>query len=156
MPDGELILIDYGASYAGYASDVTRTLPASGIFTPEQRELYQIVLDANLAAMKAVRPGATMSEIHNAALEIISEAGHKDDFIHGIGHQLGIEVHDVMPDGPLVAGMVLTIEPGIYLPERGVGVRIEDDVLVTDTGCVDLTAAIPKRVKDIEAAMAIR
>ncbi|NLO27387.1 MAG: aminopeptidase P family protein [Actinobacteria bacterium] len=156
VKDGELIVIDYAASYAGYASDVTRTLPASGIFTPEQRELYQIVLDANLAAMKAVRPGATMSEIHNAALEIISEAGHKDDFIHGIGHQLGIEVHDVMPDGPLVAGMVLTIEPGIYLPERGVGIRIEDDVLVTDTGCVDLTAAIPKRVKDIEAAMAIR
>lgn len=156
VKDGDLIVIDYAASYAGYASDVTRTLPASGTFTGEQRELYQIVLQANLAAMGAARPGATMTEVHNAALEVIAGAGYKDDFIHGIGHQLGIEVHDVTPEGPLVAGMVLTIEPGIYLPERGMGVRIEDDILLTETGCVDLTAAIPKTVEDIEAAMAAR
>ena len=156
VKDGDLIVIDYAASYGGYASDVTRTLPASGTFTPDQRELYEVVLEANLAAMRAVRPGATMTEVHNAALEVITEAGYKDDFIHGIGHQLGIEVHDVTPDGPLVPGMVLTIEPGVYLPERGLGVRIEDDVLVTETGCVDLTSAIPKTVEAIQAAMAAR
>jgi len=154
VKDGDLIVIDYAASYGGYASDVTRTLPASGTFTPDQRELYEVVLEANLAAMRAVRPGATMTEVHNAALEVITEAGYKDDFIHGIGHQLGIEVHDVTPDGPLVPGMVLTIEPGVYLPERGLGVRIEDDVLVTETGCVDLTSAIPKTVEAVQAAMA--
>jgi len=154
VKDGDLIVIDYAASYGGYASDVTRTLPASGTFTPDQRELYEVVLEANLAAMRAVRPGATMTEVHNAALEVITEAGYKDDFIHGIGHQLGIEVHDVAPDGPLAPGMVLTIEPGVYLPERGMGVRIEDDVLVTETGCLDLTSAIPKTVEAIQAAMA--
>jgi Xaa-Pro aminopeptidase len=154
--DGDLIVIDYAASYAGYASDVTRTLPANGKFTPEQRKLYEIVLRANLAATDAARPGATFTEVQNVARAVIAKAGHEDDFLHGAGHQLGIEVHDVTPDGPLAPGMVLTIEPGIYLPDKGIGIRIEDDILITESGPRILTSAIPKTVETIEAAMAGR
>ncbi|OFW61639.1 MAG: hypothetical protein A2133_04645 [Actinobacteria bacterium RBG_16_64_13] len=154
--DGDLIVIDYAAACCGYASDVTRTLPAAGTFTPEQRGLYEVVLEANLAAMDAARPGATITDVQNATLKVISAAGYADYFIHGISHQLGIEVHDATPDGPLAPGMVLTIEPGIYLPERGVGIRIEDDILINASGNVNLTAAIPKTVEAIEAAMATR
>jgi Xaa-Pro aminopeptidase len=154
--DEELIVIDYAASFGGYVSDVTRTLPAAGTFTPEQQEIYEVVLAANLAGIEAARPGATISEVENAARTVIKKAGYEDHFIHGVGHQLGVEVHDVTPDGPLVEGMVLTIEPGIYLPERRLGIRIEDDVLLTDAGNVNLTVAIPKTVAAIEAAMADR
>ncbi len=156
VDEGDLIVVDCGASCAGYASDVTRTVPASGVFTPDQRELYEIVLEANEAAMETARPGATITDVHNAALKVIAKAGYEDYFIHRACHQLGIEVHDVTPDGPLAPEMVLTIEPGIYLPERGMGVRIEDDILLTETGNVNLTAAIPKTVEAIEAAMAAR
>ena len=154
VKDGDLIVIDCAAAHGGYASDVSRTLPANGVFTPEQRRLYEIVLEANIAGIAAARSGATMTDVHKAALKVIAEAGYEDYFIHGIGHQLGIEVHDVTPDGPLVPGMVLTIEPGIYLPDQGVGVRIEDDILITASGNVELTSAIPKTVEAIEAAMA--
>ena len=154
--EGDLVVIDYAAAYAGYASDVTRTFPASGTFGPEQRRMYEVVLEANLAAMGTAKPGVTMSEVHKAAAKVIRDAGYEDMFIHGIGHQLGIETHDVTPDGPLVPGMVITIEPGIYLPDQGVGIRVEDDVLVTETGNVNLTAGIPKLVDDVEAAMAAR
>jgi len=156
VKDGELIVIDYAAAYGGYASDVTRTFPADGTFTSEQREIYEVVLEANLAGIDAARPGATITDVQNAARAVIAEAGYENYFIHGIGHQLGIEVHDVTPDGPLVPGMVLTIEPGVYLPQRRLGVRIEDDILLTETGSVNLTAAIPKTVAAIEAAMAGR
>ncbi len=153
VKDGQLIVIDYAAAMGGYASDVTRTFPADGVFTPEQREVYEVVLEANLAGSEAAHPGATITDVQNAARAVIAKAGYEDHFIHGVGHQLGIEVHDVTPDGPLVEGMVLTIEPGIYLPHRRLGVRIEDDILLTETGNVNLTAAIPKTVAAIEAAM---
>jgi Xaa-Pro aminopeptidase len=156
VQDGELVVIDYGAAYGGYASDVTRTFPVGGTFAPEQREVYEVVLAANVAAIEAARPGATITEVDNAARTLIARAGYEDYFIHGIGHQLGIEVHDVTPDGPLVPGMVLTIEPGVYLPHRQLGVRIEDDILLTEDGSVNLTAVIPKTVVAIEAAMAGR
>lgn len=156
VSDGDLIVIDYAAAYGGYAADVTRTLPASGKFTPEQRRLYEVVLRANLAATLAAVPGATFTDLQRAARAVIAKAGHEDDFLHGVGHHLGIEVHDVTPDGPLAPGMVLTIEPGIYLPDSGVGIRIEDDVLITKSGPKVLTAAIPKTVEAIEAAMAGR
>ena len=154
--DGDLIVIDYGASFGGYVSDVTRTFPAGGRFTAEQRELYEVVLEANQAAMGAARPGATTADIENAATAIIARAGFRDDYPHAIGHQLGIECHDCRVDGPLAAGMVHTIEPGIYLPERGIGIRIEDDILITEAGYTNLTAAIPKTVEAIEAAMESR
>ncbi len=150
---GELMVIDSGAEYAGYAADVTRTFPVSGRFTREQREIYNIVLRAQLAAIRAVRPGARMHRVDQAARDVIERAGYGDAYMHGIGHQLGMEVHDVTPDGPLKAGMIITIEPGIYLPEKKMGIRIEDEVVVTSTGCRDLTAMIPKTVEEIEAAM---
>ena len=154
VEDGDLIVIDYAAAYGGYASDVTRTLPANGVFAPEQREIYQVVLEANLAAIEMARPGVSIADVQNAARAVIAAAGYEDNFMHGVGHQIGIEVHDVTPDGPLVAGMVLTIEPGVYLPQRRVGVRIEDDILLTEAGNVSLTTSIPKTVAAIEAAMA--
>ncbi|MCX8033563.1 MAG: Xaa-Pro peptidase family protein [Thermoleophilia bacterium] len=149
----DLVVIDCGAAVHGYAADVTRTVPVQGHFSGEQQHIYDIVLEANQAAIEAVRPGATLREIQGQALEVIKAAGYEDFFFHGIGHQLGIDVHDVTPDGPLVPGMVLTIEPGIYLEDRGIGIRIEDDVLVTDQGRQVLTAEIPKTPGDIEAAI---
>jgi len=150
---GDLIVIDYAAAYGGYASDVTRTLPASGTFTREQRAIYETVLRANLATIDAARPGATFTDLQSAARGVIAKAGYADQFIHGVSHQLGAEVHDVTPDGPLAPGMVLTVEPGIYLPEQAIGVRIEDDILITETSCEILTAAIPRTVETIEDAM---
>ena len=150
---GDLIVIDSGASYRGYAADITRTFPADGRFTDDQRPVYETVLAAQLAAIKAVRPGNKMSDVDAAARDVIDKAGLGHAFIHNIGHQLGLEVHDVTPDGPLKPGMVVTIEPGVYLPDRKLGVRIEDDILVTAGGNQNLTAAVPKSVADVEAAM---
>ena len=150
---GDLIVIDSAARLGGYAADVTRTYPVSGRFTPEQREVYQVVLNAELAAIKALRPGVTHTQVDQAAREVIDKAGYGDAFIHNVGHQLGLDVHDVTPDGPLKAGAVMTIEPGIYLPERNLGIRIEDDVLITPRGGRSLTDRIPKTIADIEAAM---
>lgn len=153
MIAGDLIVIDSAADYLGYASDVTRTLPVSGKFTADQREAYEVVLRSQLAAIKVLRPGATMVEVDAAARAVIDKAGYGDAFIHGIGHPLGLQVHDVIPDHPLKAGMVVTIEPGIYFPERKMGIRIEDDLLITAKGSTNLTAAIPKTVKELEAAL---
>ncbi len=151
--DGDLLVIDSGAQFCGYACDVTRTLPVSGKFAKEQRDLYTIVLKAQLAAIKAARPGALMWQVDKAARDIIEKAGLGDAYIHGIGHQLGLEVHDATPDGALKPGMVITIEPGVYLPDRRVGIRIEDDILITKSGNANLTSAIPKTIEDVEAAM---
>jgi Xaa-Pro aminopeptidase len=153
VQDGDLVVIDCAAAVKGYASDVSRTLPANGKFTAEQRELYQIVLEANLTAIEAARPGITYAEVDGAARSVIAKAGYEDRFPHGVGHHLGIDVHDPHPDGPLAPGMVLTIEPGIYLPERGMGIRIEDDVLITESHPRVLTEAIPKTVQAVETAM---
>jgi Xaa-Pro aminopeptidase len=153
IAEGDLVVMDCAASYRGYASDVTRTLPASGVFSREQREIYEVVLEAELAGIAAAKPGAAYSEIDAAARAVIEAAGYGDAFIHGTSHPVGIEVHDITPDGPLEPGMVITVEPGIYLPERGFGVRIEDDILVTETGNRDLTSAIPKTIEAIEKAM---
>lgn len=151
--EGDLLVIDAGARVDGYTADVTRTYPVSGTFTPEQREVYSVVLAALEAATRAAKPGAWMHELDAAAREVIERAGHGDAYIHGIGHQLGMEVHDATPDGPLKAGMVITIEPGIYLVAKRLGVRIEDDVLITDRGPEVLTAMIPKSVEAVEEAM---
>jgi Xaa-Pro aminopeptidase len=151
--DGDLIVIDSGASYHGYAADITRTFPANGKFTDEQRQVYEVVLKAQLAGIKAVRTGTKMSDVEAAARNVIDKAGLGHAFIHGIGHQLGLEVHDVTPTGALKPGMVVTIEPGVYLPDQKLGVRIEDDILVTASGNQNLTAAVPKSIKEIEEAM---
>jgi Xaa-Pro aminopeptidase len=153
---GDLLVIDAGANCQGYAADVTRTLPVSGRFTSEQREPYEVVLQAQAAAIKAAVSGAKFSDVDAAARAVIDKAGYGDAFIHGTGHPLGIEVHDVTPDGPLREGMVITVEPGVYFPERKMGIRIEDDVLITKTGPKNLTAQIAKTIPEVEAAMGQR
>ena len=151
--EGDLLVIDAGAQCAGYAADVTRTIPVSGRFTTEQREVYEIVLRSQVAAIKAARPGAKWADVDAAARTVIDKAGFGDAFIHGIGHPLGLEVHDIAPDGPLKVGMVITVEPGVYLPDRKLGIRIEDDIFITAKGNQNLTADIPKRPEEVEAAM---
>ena len=153
LNDGDLIVIDSAASFGGYASDITRTVPVNGKFSADQKEVYEVVLAAQLAAIKACKPGAPMHAIDSAARKVIERAGFGDAFVHSIGHPLGLAVHDVVPDHALVNGMVITIEPGIYFPDRKLGVRIEDDILITKTGSRVLTPNVPKTVKEIEALM---
>ncbi|MSR44211.1 MAG: aminopeptidase P family protein [Phycisphaerales bacterium] len=141
---GELLVLDSGASFAGYAADVTRTFAVSGKFTARQKLVYDTVLKAQSAAIRACRPGAKMSAVDAAARKVITAAGFADHFIHGIGHHLGLEVHDADPGTALQPGMIVTIEPGIYIPGESLGVRIEDDILVTRGAPKVLTAAIPK------------
>jgi Xaa-Pro aminopeptidase len=153
---GDLFLLDVGAEIHGYAADVSRTFPVSGRFTPEQREIYELVLRAQEAGIAAVRPGARYREdVHGAARKVIREAGRGDAFLHGTGHFVGLETHDVGDYGAVLEpGMVLTVEPGIYLPGAGFGVRIEDEVLVTEAGHEVLTRSIPKSVAEIESLLA--
>jgi len=169
MDGGELVVMDAGAECAGYAADVTRTLPVGGRFTPRQRELYEVVLGAQKAVIAAIKPGATLSKtapdgLYKIALDYIGSHG-KDQkgeslgkyFTHGIGHHVGLGVHDANdPAEPLAPGMVITVEPGIYIPEESIGIRIEDIVLVTGDGAKVLSAALPKEVTEIEEALAQR
>lgn len=206
LNDGDLLLVDAGLEYRGYAADITRTYPVNGKFSDAQREVYEVVLAAQLAAISATRAGATINKVHAAAdnalrrglveLGILpktmltksahdkavasAEARGKDRdlahtgrwFMHGTSHWLGLDVHDVCgvekKEGkalPLAPGMVITVEPGLYLPKddklvpkryRGIGIRIEDDVLITEDGNEVLTASVPKTVADIEALMAAK
>jgi len=148
----KLLLIDTGVSIQGYKSDITRTLPVDGKFTPRQREVYEVVLRAQEEAIAMCRPGVLIGDIHARSFEVIAEAGYGGgDYPHGIGHYLGLETHDVGDvHVPLEAGAVMTIEPGVYVSGDDIGVRIEDDVLVTDDGPRVLSAAIPKTVEDVE------
>jgi Xaa-Pro aminopeptidase len=190
LRDGDLLLIDAGCAYNYYNSDITRTFPVNGKFTTEQKIIYELVLDAQMASIEAVKPGCTWEEFHMTSVRIITEglvslellAGdvdtliteekYKNFFMHGTGHWLGLDVHDagtLKLDGEnwyqFQPGNVITVEPGIYIsPDiepaegqptiddcwRGIGVRIEDDVLVTATGNRVLTAAVPKFVEDLE------
>ncbi len=154
---GDLVVIDsaaiYGEGEGGYGADITRTFPASGRFTDRQREIYEIVLAAQEASIAASKPGVTFDEIDRAARSIIADAGFGDAYYHGIGHHLGLETHDVTPMGPVEENAVLTIEPGIYLPDEGFGVRIEDDVRVTARGGEVLGPRIPKTVEEIEGIL---
>ena len=154
---GDLILADIGAEFDHYAADITRTFPVDGRFTPEQRRIYETVLAAQDAAARRVRAGAVCEDLTRAATDVIEAAGHRDDFWHGLGHFVGLDVHDVGDTAqPLPAGAVLTIEPGIYLPQRDFGVRIEDEYLVTASGSEHLSRAIPRAIAEIEAVMASR
>jgi len=164
-----VVVIDAGGEYSMYATDITRTLPASGKFTPRQREIYNIVLGAQEAAIKAFRAGhSTMSgdapeALYNVAYNYINTHG-KDQhgkplgqyFIHGLGHFVGLSVHDVGGMAvPLDKGMVFTLEPGIYIPEERLGVRIEDMFHVEQDGTlVRLTAGLQRTAEEVEAAMA--
>ncbi len=146
---GDLLLIDAGASIQRYAADVTRTFPVSGRFSPRQREIYEIVLRAQRAAIEAVKPGADFGTVDAAARRIIVAAGYGAHFLHGTSHHVGLDVHDPGPR-ELAAGMTITVEPGIYLLDEGIGVRIEDVVLVTAGGCRVLSEGFPKDADAIE------
>jgi len=166
IEDGDIVVMDVGAQYSGYAADITRTIPANGKFTPRQREIYDIVLGAQEAAIRALKPGMDAcrkgdKSIYKIAYDYINTHG-KDEhgkplgqyFIHGLSHSIGLNVHD--PGDlckPIAVGTVLTVEPGIYIPEENLGVRIEDDVLVTETGNEVLSQRLPRSVEEIEKIM---
>jgi len=194
--DGELVLVDAGCEFDGYASDITRTWPVNGRFSAPQRALYELVLVAQEAAFAAIVPGRPYSDVHTAAVNVltagmldlglidkvkygsvedaIADKAHLPFYMHGTGHWLGMDVHDVgpyrdltqadRPSRPLLPGMALTVEPGIYVrpgegvPEQywGIGIRIEDDVIVVDDGCRILSGDAPKRVADVEQLMGKR
>ncbi|QIC60352.1 MULTISPECIES: Xaa-Pro aminopeptidase [Acinetobacter] len=187
LKDGDLVLIDAACEYQFYASDITRTFPVNGKFSPEQKALYNIVLDAQIAAINAVQIGNSYKEPHNVAVrilvqglldlgimqgkieEIIETESFRQFYMHGTGHWLGMDVHDVgayKTNGEWRSyeeGMVVTVEPGLYIaPDdetvdpkwRGIGIRIEDDVVATQNGPLVLTAKVVKTVEDIEALMA--
>jgi Xaa-Pro aminopeptidase len=157
MQDGELVLMDMAAEYAHYASDITRTLPVNGRFTAEQRKVYDLVLKAQEAALALVKPGAVYEDLDKAARKVIDDAGYGDYFIHGLGHFVGLDVHDAGAyHEPLQVGMVITLEPGIYIPGKNLGVRIEDEVVVTETGARYLSDGLPRKADDIERWMAAR
>ena len=154
MQANDVVVVDIGAEFGGYSADATRTYPVSGKFTPRQREIYQIVLDAQRAAFAAVKPGATLSQIHQAALGYIRSKGYGSEFPHGTSHHLGLYVHDVGDTRrALEPGMVITVEPGIYLDKEQLGIRIEDDVVVTEGG-YRLLSDFPREIAEIEALMA--
>jgi Xaa-Pro aminopeptidase len=162
MAAGEVVVVDVGAEFGYQSADVTRTWPVSGRFTPRQRELYGLVLGAQEAAIAAVRPGVTVAELNRVARDwfransgaACGAESCERYFIHGLSHWLGMDVHDVGDySAPLAPGMVLTIEPGLYLPEEGIGIRIEDDVLVTPAGAEVLSAGIPRTADAVERAM---
>ena len=186
IEDGDLVLIDAGTEFGYYTGDVTRTFPANGSFTEAQAEIYQLVLDAQIEAINAVKPGATFIEPHDRAVrvlvegmvrlgllegeadKIIEEGAYKKFYMHRTSHWLGMDVHDAGPYKvadewrKLEPGMVLTIEPGIYIAEdlegvpprySGIGVRIEDDLLVTEGGNEVLSAGVPKTIEEIEGVM---
>jgi Xaa-Pro aminopeptidase len=152
LESGDLLLLDVGAEWHHYCADISRTIPVNGKFTERQAEIYDIALRAQQAAIEAIRPGVTVREVHEIARDVIRDAGYVDDFIHYTSHHLGVEVHDAADYGiPLAPGMVITVEPGIYLPDEEIGIRIEDDVLVTVDGYRVLTESVPKRRRDVEA-----
>lgn len=162
---GNLMLCDLGALYNNYGSDITRTYPISGTFTKRQKEIYEVVLKANKESIEYIKPGITWKELNDFAKNILIEGAKelgliKEDteigkyYYHSIGHFLGLDVHDVgQYDQVLQEGMVITIEPGLYIKEEGIGVRIEDDILVTKDGYKNLSKNIIKEVKDIEKYM---
>jgi Xaa-Pro aminopeptidase len=190
LRDGDLLLVDAGANYQGYASDITRTFPVNGKFTRPQREIYDLVLDTEIKCLEFTVKGNTIKERQDLAIRLLTEGmlrlgilkGKAEDLIkekafmkyymHGVGHYLGMDVHDAgryfidqkaKKSRPFAVGMVLTCEPGLYFPPddgeipeqyRGIGIRIEDDVLVTETGNVNLTAKCPKQAEEIEEIMA--
>ncbi|QOY54145.1 aminopeptidase P N-terminal domain-containing protein [Candidatus Sulfurimonas marisnigri] len=185
LVDGELILIDAGCEYEYYASDITRTIPVSGVFTKAQKELYSLILNTQLEIIEMIKPNVKRSDLQAKAeilltkgmvklgilkgdyKELIKNKKHKKYYPHGIGHWMGLDVHDTAPylddkkkEIPLKKGMVLTIEPGLYIDKddknvpkeyRGIGIRIEDDILVTQNGYKNLSIGIAKTIEEIES-----
>src|SRR5262249_5615726 len=157
------VVMDLGAEFGYYAADLTRTIPASGQFSDRQRQLYLLVLGAQQAALDSIRPGITLGRLDRIARlylkshsgDLCGAEGCEQFFIHGLSHYLGMDVHDVaVQETPLAPGMVFTVEPGIYLPAEKLGIRIEDDVLVTQSGYELLSKGLPRAPEEIERLMA--
>ncbi len=158
LREGDLVVVDIGADYSYYAADITRTYPVSGTFSKRQKEVYSIVLDTqcyieSLAApgMFLNNPGLPEKSLQHLAIDFLSKAGYAQYFVHGIGHYVGLDVHDVGDmAAPLEAGNVITIEPGIYIADEDLGIRIEDDYVIVDDGCLCLSESLPKGIEEIE------
>lgn len=159
---GDMVVVDIGCEYNHYCADITRTIPASGKFTPQQKEIYNIVLEANKTVIDILKPGVTMAQMDSLARAVFARYGFEKYWRHGCTHHLGLDVHDVGDTSlPLAPGCVVTVEPGLYIPPNSdlpkqywnIGVRIEDDVLITEDGHRVLTAACPKTVEEIETLM---
>jgi Xaa-Pro aminopeptidase len=170
----ELLLVDSGADYGNYISDMTRVIPVSGIFSPRQKDVYNAVLRVMRAAKKMLKPGVLLMEYHKAVGEVMEKElvdlklitmddikkqnpdwpAYKKYFMHGTSHFLGLDVHDVgMRYEPMQAGMMFSCEPGIYIPEEAIGIRLENEILITENGCLDLMEHIPIEVDEIEEIM---
>ncbi|MCL2353979.1 MAG: aminopeptidase P family protein [Defluviitaleaceae bacterium] len=174
IKDGDLVLVDFGAQWSWYCGDISRTFPANGRFSPRQRELYNIVLEANKKILDMIKPGVRFGDLNEAVIDhYFQELGKiglltsRDEvykyYYHGVSHMLGLEVHDINKgsvlnrnDVILEAGMVLTVEPGLYISDEAIGIRIEDNVVVTKDGCDVLSKGIIKEADDIEKYMAGR
>jgi Xaa-Pro aminopeptidase len=156
MEPGDIVVMDFGPDFRYYVSDITRTFPVSGKFSREQALVYGIVLQAQKAALDAVRPGATFEDIDNAAREVLARSGYEKYLMHAVSHYVGMAVHDVGNPVPFEPGVVIAVEPGVYIQDKALGVRIEDTVLVTEKGCEILTGDAPKEIAEIENLMASR
>jgi len=161
---GDLIVMDMGAEFGYHTADITRTIPVTGKFTPRQKAIYELVLGAQQAAIDSVRPGITLRQLDQISRrymaansgDLCGTGGCVKYFIHSLSHWLGMDVHDVGGNTPLAVGMAFTVEPGIYIPDEALGVRIEDDILVTAAGAVVLSKGAPKTVAEIEKVMAAK
>ena len=167
MEDGQLLLLDLGAKVGGYGSDISRTYPVNGKYTERQKQIYDIVLAANLAVAAAAKPGLTPKQLNDLCKEKLAEGlmaigkiQSADEigtyYMHGVSHHMGLDTHDAIrcDDIPLAPGMVISNEPGLYIDEEEIGIRIEDDLLITEDGCEVLSIAIPKTTEEIEELMA--
>lgn len=166
VENGDLLLLDLGAQYQEYCADISRTYPVSGKFSEAQKKYYNMVLKAMDEVIAIMKPGVPFTALNIKCREVLAELLIADGLIedaeglsryyyHGVSHHLGLDVHDLSDrEGLLAPGMIFTVEPGLYIAEKHIGIRIEDDILITETGCVNLSSAIPKRVEDIEAYMA--
>ena len=165
--DGEMVLIDLGSAEGHYCADISRTFPINGRFTDRQRQIYNTVLDAQRIVMANAKPGITTGQLNQMVVDYYESRlddlglrkdgkGVRDYYYHGVSHSLGLDTHDISTGRNMVLqpGMVITVEPGLYIEEEGIGVRIENDVLITEDGIVDLSAAIPRTIEEIEAIMA--
>ena len=165
--DGEMVLIDLGSAYSNYCADISRTFPVNGKFTDRQKELYNAVLEAQRIVIANAKPGLTTRQLNQMVIDYyesrLDDLGLRKDgktvrdyYYHGVSHQLGLDTHDICTERErtLKPGMVITVEPGLYVEDESIGIRIENDVVITETGCEDLSAAFPRTVEEIEAIMA--
>ena len=167
VEDGQLVLLDLGATAGNYSADISRTFPINGKFTDRQKEIYNTVLEAQRIVIKNAKPGLTMGDLNKMVIDYyetrlddlglrVDGKGVRDYYYHGVSHSLGLDTHDICTDRERILrpGTVITVEPGMYIEAEGIGIRIENDIVITEDGCIDLSADIPVTVEEIEAIMA--